>query len=118
MAQWTPNERDRARDRVGIATATIAVLAAGVAGGGTILAWQATTQAASASTGTATTPQVGHERFEQPQQGGDDQVQQGGNDWSGVQGGGDLPPGGFSNAQPPVQGFGGGGGGAVSSHGS
>jgi hypothetical protein len=112
VAQWTPNERDRARERVGSATAAIAVLAAGVAGAGTILAWHATTQAANAGDGTSTS-QLGRVRTE-AQQGGDDQAQQGG-DWSGVQGGGDLPPGGFSNAQPPVQGS---GGGVVRSHGS
>jgi hypothetical protein len=112
VAQFTPDERDRARERVGTATATMTILAVGAAGAASILAWHATTQASTAqSNGTA-----------QVQQGslvplGDDQAQsddQGGS-LSLVPGDGNLPNGGIQGAAPPGPAS---GGGVVGSQGS
>jgi hypothetical protein len=124
VAQWSPQERDAARQRVGTATAGLAILAAGAAGAASILAWHATTDAAAASTQPAGRSQVGsgEDQGQGDQVQGDqvqgDQVQgddQGGGDWSGVSGGGGLPGGGIQGAAPPGQGS---GGGSVRSQGS
>jgi hypothetical protein len=122
VAQLTPDERDRARQRVGTATASIAILAAGAAGAVSVLAWHATEQgpAATGTSGSVSTGQVrGDDDLGQDDDSGqddDEQAQQGGGGtWSGVSGGENPQPGGIQGAAPPAPGS---GGGAVGSQGS
>jgi len=120
VAQLTPDGRDRARQRVGSATASLAVLAAGAAGAGSILAWHSTTEAAgtSVSTGTSDQSAVQPQLQQQvPQQGDDAEIgddDNGGGSLS-FQGGGPPPQGSLGNVAPPGAGS---GGGVVRSQGS
>jgi hypothetical protein len=115
----TPGERDRARERIGTATASLAILATGTAAAVSILAWHATTDARAAGAvsqpGSSTTGQL----YQAPvQQQGDDgnQGDDGGGAWSVVPGGGsNVPQGSLGGAAAPQSGF---GGGVVGSQGS
>lgn len=103
MTRLTPDERDLARQRVGTATTSIAILAVGAVGAASILAWHATAEASAAtSSGTkvgAPLPR-GDEREDREHDDGP------GGGWSGVSGGVQLPPGGIQAAPPPGQGAG------------
>ena len=121
MAQFSPYDRDRARQRVGTATVGIAILAVGATGAASVLAWHATAEASAATKDrdSGSSRANGDDDGEHSEGSTDDKKNDGkkeeGGDWSGVSGGGDLPPSGITPTEPPKKGS---GSGSVGSQGS
>lgn len=139
MARLTPQQRDDARRRVGTATMSITILAAGATGAATILAWNATEEAKATSStvsgqdgsGTASVlsgaaagqdDQVGDTHDDGDGRDGDGRDDEGGTSYAVVPGAGQngsvpqqAPQQAPQKAPPPAAGS---GGGAVRSQGS